>query len=92
MSRFDRDFTREERARALAALDAAGRGGLLDGHIGRLRGQFAWGQSVDFYAGYARALLVAAAALRENPEVDHRLLAGMLLLHTGVVVQHLERQ
>jgi hypothetical protein len=92
MSAFDYDLTSAERAKVLAALDAAGRGGLLERHIGRLRGRFAWGQSEDFYAGYARALLVAAALCQENAGADHRLLAGMLLVHTGVVVQHLERQ
>jgi hypothetical protein len=92
MGKFDYDLTTEERAKVLAALDAAEGGGLLDEHIGRLRGHFAWAQSEDFYAGYARGLLMAAGLCKENPAADHALLAGMLLLHTGLVVEHLQAE
>ena len=89
MTTFDYDLCPDERANVLAALDSA-ESGVLAEHIRRLRGQFAWSQSEDFYAGYARALLVAAKLFKENPDVDHCMLAGMLLLHTAIVVKHLD--
>lgn len=91
MRTYDHDLTFAERSDVLAALEVAGSGGLLAQRIQGFQEQFGWSQSEDFYTGFARGLMVAARLCQQNPEADPCLLAGLLLLHSGVVVKYLEQ-
>jgi hypothetical protein len=87
--RVDEIVTGGEFVRLLKSFRAAEADGSIDENIQRMRHQFSWKQSKDFYQGYTRALLLAADLFRANPVADRALLGGSLLLLAGIVLSHL---
>lgn len=86
MSKYDDPVNPVERTQALAAFQAAEK--VLTEQVAAMQGQFTWERSADFYAGYAKGLLVAMYLWKDNQGDDRAFLGGLLLLQAGLVLKH----
>jgi hypothetical protein len=89
MHRVDEIVTGAEFVKLLKSFKTAEADGSIDENIQRMRQEFSWKQSKDFYQGFTRALLLGADLFRANPTTDRALLGASLLLLAGIALSHL---
>lgn len=86
MGKADQPLDPAQRTKIISFFEAAHTD--LSDHVRRMRREFSWEQSEDFYEGYLKGVADAMDLLRENPDADRQLLWAMLLMQAGLILEH----